>query len=60
MGRGRAEAERQNIPFLGEIPIYTEIRISGDNGIPVVVAAPNELPAQAFIKIARTLREKLG
>lgn len=59
-GGGREEAERQNIPFLGEVPIYTEIRISGDKGIPMVVAAPNGPPAQAFIKVARTLRERLG
>ena len=26
-GGGREEAERQNLPFLGEIPLFTEIRI---------------------------------
>jgi ATP-binding protein involved in chromosome partitioning len=59
-GGGKAEAQRQNIPFLGEVPLYTEIRISGDRGVPVVVSAPADPPAQAFIKIAEALRQKLG
>jgi ATP-binding protein involved in chromosome partitioning len=56
-GGGRAEAARQNVSFLGEIPIFTEIRAGGDEGHPVVVSAPKEAPAQAFIRIAECLRE---
>lgn len=59
-GGGRAEAERQNTEFLGEVPIYTEIRIGGDQGQPVVVTSPNTPPAQAFIKVAEALRKKMG
>jgi len=59
-GGGRAEAERQKTAFLGEIPIYTEIRIGGDQGQPVVVTSPNEPPGRAFIKVAETLRQNLG
>src|SRR6202167_2921504 len=59
-GGGRAEAERQNITFLGEIPIFTEIRIAGDAGVPLVVSAPDQPAGQCFIKIAEILREKLG
>jgi ATP-binding protein involved in chromosome partitioning len=59
-GGGRAEAERQNVTFLGEIPIFTEIRIAGDEGVPVVVSAPDKPAAQSFIKIAESLRQKLG
>ena len=55
-GGGRAEAARQDVPFFGEVPIFTEIREGGDQGHPVVVAAPKEAPAQAFIRIATTLR----
>ncbi len=59
-GGGRTEAERQKLSFLGEIPIFMEIRQAGDQGVPVVVSAPKGAPAQAFIKVAQTLREKLG
>jgi ATP-binding protein involved in chromosome partitioning len=59
-GGGRAEAERQNMSFLGEVPIFTEIREGGDAGTPVVVSAPNKAPAQAFIGIASALQQKMA
>src|SRR5678809_1641498 len=34
-GGGRAEAERQKVSFLGEIPLFTEIREGGDQGKPI-------------------------
>jgi ATP-binding protein involved in chromosome partitioning len=58
-GGGRAEAERQKVPFLGEVPLFTEIREAGDQGVPVVVAAPDHPPAQAFLAIAQKLRHQL-
>jgi ATP-binding protein involved in chromosome partitioning len=59
-GGGQAEAARQNISFLGEVPIFTEIREGGDRGVPVVVSAPNKPAGQAFIKIAEALRQQLA
>ncbi len=58
-GGGRTEAERKGISFLGEVPLFTEIRVGGDVGLPVVVSAPQEPPGQAFISIAEALRQKL-
>jgi ATP-binding protein involved in chromosome partitioning len=59
-GGGRGEAERKGLPFLGEVPIFTEIRLGGDKGKPVVVEAPESAPAQAFLQLAQTLRERLS
>ena len=59
-GGGRAEAERRQVAFLGEIPIYTEIRVGGDQGQPVVVTGPGQAPGQAFIRVAQALRQTLG
>ena len=59
-GGGKAEAQRKGLPFLGEIPLFTEIRVSGDLGIPIVVSAPGSAPAQPFIRIAEVLRARLG
>jgi ATP-binding protein involved in chromosome partitioning len=59
-GGGRAEAARQDVRFLGEIPIFTEIREGGDRGVPVTVSNPNSPPGQAFMEVAKALREKLG
>jgi ATP-binding protein involved in chromosome partitioning len=58
-GGGQAEAGRQNVPFLGEVPIFLEIREGGDQGVPVVVSAPNGPAAQVFIQIAASLRKRL-
>lgn len=54
-GGGRAEAERRGIPFLGEIPLFTEIREGGDRGVPIVVSAPQSKPGEAFVAIAERL-----
>jgi len=59
-GGGRHEAARKDVSFFGEIPLFTEIRIGGDQGVPVVVSAPTEPFGKAFIDIAKILRQKLG
>jgi len=58
-GGGKDEAARQDVPFLGEIPIFTEIREGGDRGMPIVVSTPNHAAGKAFIQIAETLRKNL-
>ena len=59
-GGGQEEADRQKTAFLGEIPLFTEIREGGDSGEPVVVTHPNDPPAKAFINAAEGLRKILG
>ncbi len=51
-GGGRREAERLEVPFLGEIPLFAEIRLAGDKGVPVVVAAPRSAAAESFRQAA--------
>jgi ATP-binding protein involved in chromosome partitioning len=57
-GGGRQEAARQNVSFLGEVPIFTEIREGGDRGVPIVVSAPDQPAGQAFLQVAEALRAK--
>jgi ATP-binding protein involved in chromosome partitioning len=59
-GGGRAEAARQAVEFLGEVPLFTEIREGGDKGVPVVVSAPGSEAAKGFVQVAESLRHKLG
>jgi len=59
-GGGRIEAERQGIPFLGEIPMFTEIREGGDRGVPVVVSKPQAPAAESFAAIAGALRQRFA
>ena len=58
-GGGQDEAKRQNVPFLGEIPLFTEIREGGDKGVPVAVSASNKPTGKAFIEIAESLNRAL-
>jgi ATP-binding protein involved in chromosome partitioning len=59
-GGGQEEAARQDVPFLGEVPIFTEIREGGDRGMPIVVSTPNHPAGKAFIQIAEALRKKFA
>jgi ATP-binding protein involved in chromosome partitioning len=59
-GGGKTEAARQNAPFLGEIPIYVEIREGSDAGQPIVVTNPDSAPGRAFIDVAIGVRKRLG
>lgn len=59
-GGGRAEAERQGIVFLGEVPIFTDIREGGDRGVPVVVSAPDQPAGRAFVRIAEAVQRAAG
>jgi ATP-binding protein involved in chromosome partitioning len=58
-GGGKAEAVRQNVPFLGEVPLFTEVRAGGDSGVPVVSSKPEHPAGQVFITIAKALRQRL-
>jgi ATP-binding protein involved in chromosome partitioning len=51
-GGGQAMADDFKIPLLGEVPIDVRVRSGGDEGQPVVVAAPDSAAAQAFRDVA--------
>ncbi len=59
-GGARAEAERLNVPFLGEVPLDMEIREKSDTGQPVVATVPNGPHAKAFREIAARVRDGLA
>jgi ATP-binding protein involved in chromosome partitioning len=51
-GGGARMAEDLSIPLLGQIPIDTRVRAGGDEGRPIVSAAPEAPAAKAFLEIA--------
>jgi ATP-binding protein involved in chromosome partitioning len=59
-GGARAEASRQGVPFLGEIPLLLALRESGDAGRPIMMSAPDSPGAQAFRTIAKTVWESVS
>lgn len=61
-GRGGARrlAEELDVPFLGEVPIEQIVREAGDDGTPVVRAAPESASAHAFRRIAERTVEQVA
>ena len=59
-GGAQAMAERYGVPLLGSLPLDLRIREQGDAGAPVVVAAPDAAPAQAYLAAAQALATALA
>jgi ATP-binding protein involved in chromosome partitioning len=51
-GGARHEAERLGVPFLGEVPLDLDIRVTSDAGTPVVETAPDGPHAKVYRDIA--------
>jgi ATP-binding protein involved in chromosome partitioning len=51
-GGARKEAERLDVPFLGEVPLVMAIRETSDAGTPIVVAEPDGPHAKVYREIA--------
>ena len=59
-GGGRKAAEELGVPFLGEIPIYTSIRVSGDTGKPIVADEHAGPIAGTITQIARNMAAQIS
>ncbi|MEQ9518122.1 MAG: Mrp/NBP35 family ATP-binding protein [Parvibaculum sp.] len=63
-GGARRTAEKLNVPFLGEIPLYPSIREGLDEGKPITATAPQSKEAAHFAelaaKVAHTLKMETG
>jgi ATP-binding protein involved in chromosome partitioning len=60
--KGGAEqaAAKLNVPFLGRVPINIAIRTGSDDGRPVVAADPGLPEAQALIRIAQNIADRVA
>jgi ATP-binding protein involved in chromosome partitioning len=58
-GGARREAERLDVPFLGEVPLALDIREKSDAGTPVVATDPEGAHAKIFRDIAARVRAGL-
>lgn len=61
-GHGTTEqvSKEWNIPFLGEIPLCSQIRYTSDQGMPVVAVEPENPGAKAFQEIAQKISAQLS
>ncbi|MBS0535352.1 MAG: Mrp/NBP35 family ATP-binding protein [Proteobacteria bacterium] len=58
-GGARHEAERQGVPFLGEVPLHMAIREKSDAGLPVVATEPEGPHAKVYRDIAARVLEQI-
>ena len=58
-GGARKEAERQGVPFLGEVPLHMTIREKSDSGMPVVATEPDGEHAKIYREIAARVLEQI-
>jgi len=54
-GGARAEAGRLGVRFLGEIPLDMAIRVTSDNGTPIVIDQPDGPHAAAYRAVAENM-----
>jgi ATP-binding protein involved in chromosome partitioning len=59
-GGGKELADELVIPLLGEIPIYPNVRVGGDEGMPIVIAEPESPAAKALSTTAQRVAESVG
>ncbi len=59
-GGGRTAAASFGVPFLGELPINTAIRIGSDTGHPIVATAPDSPSGKAFSEIASAMARQVS
>ncbi len=58
-GGAKEEASRLGVPFLGEVPLHTDIRTNSDDGTPITVSAPDSKHAEIYKEIAREVISRL-
>ena len=54
-GGAREAAEKLGLEFLGEVPLDTQVRASGDEGVPIVEREPDSPVTQVFMLIAERI-----
>ena len=59
-GGGRSAAEELGVPFLGEIPIYTNIRVGGDRGKPIALDESAPEQQKIFAAVARNMAAQVS
>ncbi|PLW76774.1 iron-sulfur cluster carrier protein ApbC [Cohaesibacter celericrescens] len=58
-GGARETAEKIGIPFLGEIPLYMDIRERSDSGCPIVATEPDDPHSAIYLQLAKDVAQGL-
>jgi ATP-binding protein involved in chromosome partitioning len=59
-GGGQRVSEQFNVPFIGEIPLHSQIMEGSDIGKPVTMFEPNSMESLAFSKVAKMIAGRIS
>lgn len=59
-GGGERAAQDLGVEFLGRVELDPRVRVGGDDGQPIVIAAPDSAAAQEFRALARKLAARIS
>ena len=59
-GGGEKLAKMTGVPYIGAIPIDPQVRIGGDEGMPVVLSHPDSAVAKAMVDIAEKVAAQVS
>ena len=59
-GGGKKTSRNFKIPFLGEIPLETKVRVGGDTGKPISISDPDSPAAKAFKTLTDTIIQQVS
>ena len=51
-GGGQKLSDELGVPLLGQIPLYPQVLVGGDSGVPIVVSEPGSAAAKALLQTA--------
>jgi ATP-binding protein involved in chromosome partitioning len=59
-GGGEQLADQRGVPFLGSVPLDSQVRIGGDDGTPVLSSHPDSETAVALTKVAQEVAMRVS
>ncbi len=59
-GGGEGAAKKLGVEFLGRVELDPRVRVGGDNGSPIVIAAPESAAAKSFRELARRIAARIS
>ncbi|NIQ01408.1 MAG: P-loop NTPase, partial [Nitrospinaceae bacterium] len=59
-GGGKTLAEKFGIPFLGEIPMVSQVVEGGDTGVPILMGDPESPASEAYRELAGQMAAQLS
>jgi len=59
-GGGKRVSEKFNVPFMGEIPLHSQIMEGSDLGEPVTISKTGSIETKAFTDVAKTIAGRIS